>query len=628
MMSGKEAGEVMYFKETPCFIEGNGKLRKPQIEAYLRIQSHFTSSPQEEALVVLPTGTGKSGLIAIAPFGISEGRVLIITPGHVTKKSIAKTMEALDENFWINTNVLFDIQDNPVLVSFENEVLDSELNSANIIYTNVQRLNSGNGLLSRVQRDHFDMIIIDEAHHAPADSWQTVINYFSNAKVLHVTGTPYRGDGVVVPGKKIHETKLSEVMESRYVKWLRNKTIESEEITFYLEDGRILSLDEAKNLKDEAWVQKSVAMSDACSLEIIRKSIEELEQLKKISPQVPHKIMASACSIKHAEKLELLFKSEGMSAVLIHSKMSRDEQDIKFQEIEQHKYNVVVNVDMMGEGYDHKYLTVAALFRPYKSLNRFAQVIGRVLRAIPDNEITRYEVDNNAIVIYHDELGLDELWEFFKKEVDDIGRYKKVREIELGDDEYEKRETLYGQAVINGESIEQVDSYSGLIDFHNEFEIAKNLIFEETEAKRQELKSIGMDDELIEETLEKMARKKIRAKTDEFNHIYNEKRPLERRKMIRKILTEKIQLVAVDLLEEFNIEPKENTLYLKFERLLPQFTKPTTNNDGVLVIFMNTKIKIKFAGRDVMEIEDLISAQEYLEDNLKPELERILHGIS
>ncbi|MGG4498439.1 DEAD/DEAH box helicase [Brevibacillus reuszeri] len=618
----------MYFMETPCFIEGNSKLRKPQIEAYLKIQSHFKASPHEEALVVLPTGTGKSGLIAIAPFSVCAGRVLIITPGHVTKKSIAKTIEALDDNFWINTNILFDIQDNPVLIPFENDVLDSELNNANIIYTNVQRLNSANGLLSRVKSDHFDMIIIDEAHHAPADSWQRALRYFSTAKILHVTGTPYRGDGVRVPGKKIHETKLSEVMESRYVKWLRNKTIESEQITFYLEDGSIISIDEAKELKDEAWVQKSVAMSDVCSLEIIRRSIEALNQLKKLSPHVPHKIMASACSIKHAERLEQLYKSEGMNPVLIHSKMPRDDQDIKFQEIEQHKYNVVVNVDMMGEGYDHKYLTIAALFRPYKSLNRFAQVIGRILRAIPEDQITKYEVDNNAIVIYHDELGLDELWGYFKKEVEDIGRYSKVREIEFSDVEYEKRETFYGQAVIQGESTESADSYSEIIDFNYEFEKAKNLILEETEAKRKELKSIGLDDDIIEETLEKMARKKIRAKSEEFNHIYNEKRPLERRKMIRKILTEKIQLVAVDLLDEFNIEPKGNSLYDKFKRVLPHYTKPTTNNDGVVVIYMNTKIKIRFAGRDVMEIEDLISAQDYLENDLRPELERILHGIT
>jgi hypothetical protein len=106
-------------------IEGNNKLRKPQIEAYLRIQSHFKSDPDKEALVFLPTGTGKSGLIAIAPYGICDGRLLIATPGNVTKKSIAKTIEALDENFWINNNVFFNIEDNPVLVSFENGRLNS-----------------------------------------------------------------------------------------------------------------------------------------------------------------------------------------------------------------------------------------------------------------------------------------------------------------------------------------------------------------------------------------------------------------------------------------------------------------------------------------------------------------------
>ncbi|MEC0105352.1 DEAD/DEAH box helicase family protein [Paenibacillus taichungensis] len=618
----------MYFMDTSYFIEGNSKLRQPQLEAYLKIQAHFSNDTNEEALVVLPTGTGKSGLIAIAPFGICRGRVLIITPGHVTKKSIAKTIETLDENFWINSNVLFSIEDNPILISFENDVLDSELHSADIIYTNVQKINSANGLLSRVNPNHFDMIIVDEAHHAAAESWKRAIEYFPDAKVLHVTGTPYRGDGVIVPGKRIHETKLSEVMEKRYVKWLRNKTVQSENINFYLPDGTVLSLDEAKQLRDNTWVQKSVAMSDSCSLEIIRRSIEELTTLKGLSPQVPHKIMASACSIKHAQRVEELYREEGLKAVLIHSKQSPEEQDRKFKEIEQHKVDVVVNVDMMGEGYDHKYLTIAALFRPYKSLNRFAQVIGRVLRAIPDEEITKYEIDNNALVIYHEELGLEELWSYFKQELEDIGKYRKVREIEPTDYDFEHRETIYGEVRLDGNTSEAIDSFSHVINFQFEFEKAKNSIDEEKEIKRKQLQEIGLDHEIIEETLANMTRKNIRAKTDEFSHLYNEKRPLERRKMIRKLLTEKVQLTAIVALENNGIEAKDNQLYEKMVRFLPSYVKPNTKNDGVLVIFMNTKIKKRFAGRDIMEIEDLINAQTYLEDELKEEVERILYGIA
>lgn len=49
-------------------IEGNKKLRTPQIEAYIKIKEFFSDPNNKEALVVLPTGTGKSGLISIAPF--------------------------------------------------------------------------------------------------------------------------------------------------------------------------------------------------------------------------------------------------------------------------------------------------------------------------------------------------------------------------------------------------------------------------------------------------------------------------------------------------------------------------------------------------------------------------------
>lgn len=616
----------MYFLDTQCYIEGNKKLRKPQIEAYLKIVSHFKNNPKEEALVVLPTGTGKSGLISIAPYGVCKGRVLIITPGRVTKKSIAKTMEVLEDNFWINTDVIFNMEDLPVLVSYENDLFDSELDSADIVYTNVQKLNinSKNSLLKKVNSDFFDMIIVDEAHHAPANTWQKALSYFKEAKVLHVTGTPYRGDGIEVPGKLIHETKLSEVMEAGYVKWLRNKTLSSSNIYFIDENNKKLSIEEAKKLHDEEWIQRSVAMSDECSLEIIRSSIKELKELKKHSPNVPHKIMASACSIKHAERLHALYIKEGMKAILIHSKMPKKLQDERFKDIELNKCDVVINVGMMGEGYDHQFLTIATLFRPYKSLNMFAQVIGRVLRAIPKEIITKHALDNNALVIYHKELGMDNLWDYFRKETIEMERYKKIKEINFTDCEYEKREVLYGKPVIDGEIVEFKDSYSGNIDFNYEYEKAKALIDEELDKKRVELRQLGWNDEDIEKTLKGLAQDRTKKKSGELNKLYNEKRPLERRKMIKSMLDEKVKLLSVNLLEELEIEEKGFELYPKFDKKIP--VKNKIKNDGVIVVYINTKLKNKFSSRDEMEIEDLLRAEEYLDNELKFELRRILNG--
>ena len=199
----KHKGVLMsYFKNTSVNIEGNSKLRSPQIEAYLKIQNYFKENPSGEALVVLPTGTGNSGLISIAPFGISNGRVLIITPGLVTKNSISKTQESLQDNFWINFDVIFGLNNLPIINEYSSELTNEHLESSNIIYSNIQRIigESDKSLLNRVPRDFFDMIIIDESHHSTADSWQKVLDYFVDSKKLHVTGTPFRGDNQPIPG--------------------------------------------------------------------------------------------------------------------------------------------------------------------------------------------------------------------------------------------------------------------------------------------------------------------------------------------------------------------------------------------------------------------------------------------
>ena len=170
---------MSYFKETAANIVGNKKLRAPQLQAYLRIQEFFSTPENKEALVVLPTGTGKTGLISIAPFGVSEGRVLIITPGLVTKQSIQKAQEILEDNFWVNFDIIFDPMDLPSLSEYSSSISMEHLEASNIIYSNIHRLtgDNPNALINRVDPDFFDLVIVDEAHHAPANSWKTTLEY-------------------------------------------------------------------------------------------------------------------------------------------------------------------------------------------------------------------------------------------------------------------------------------------------------------------------------------------------------------------------------------------------------------------------------------------------------------------
>lgn len=589
---------MSYFIETAANILGNNKLRKPQIEAYLKIQEFFKENANGEALVVLPTGTGKSGLISIAPFGVCNGRVLIITPGLVTKQSIQKTQELLEDNFWINFDVLFSAADIPIITEYSADLSEKHLLDSQIIYSNIQRLGSirESGLINRVEPDFFDMIIVDESHHAPADSWREVLKYFSNAKILHVTGTPFRGDKQALPGIQIHETALSEVMRDRYVKWLRKETVNAQTLYFTIPDspGIKFTKDQVLAIKDKDWLERSVALSQECSMDVIEHSVIRLQELKKLSPTVPHKILAVGCSILHAEDITKWYAQCGMKTVIIHSEMSKEDIDSAFKKVDQHECDVVISVNMLMEGYDHKYLSILAIFRPYRSTNAFAQIVGRVLRTIPENEITAFEIDNNALIIYHEETGLDLMWQDFQGEIE-RGKRQRVKEYPNLESEYEKKDNFLAGVSSNDTFVSAQDSYLNDINFNELFEL-KRLEIDSNVNKKLETfsgdESLDAEDlAILKERLLAKESKKVAILDIDPNLVA--KRPDKARKEMREILVKKAQDEATNLLSDYNLDDKGTELYAVFSRFLPHI-KPNTPNDGVLVMYINVKLAKKF----------------------------------
>ncbi|MFM9745600.1 helicase-related protein, partial [Streptomyces brasiliscabiei] len=89
--------------------------------------------------------------------------------------------------------------------------------------------------------------------------------------------------------------------------------------------------------------------------------------------------------------------------------MDKNELNSKFNDIENNRVDVVVNVSMMGEGYDHKYFSVAAIFRPFRSPLPYEQFVGRILRIIPEGNVS----DNIGSVVAHKFLYLNKLWNYY-----------------------------------------------------------------------------------------------------------------------------------------------------------------------------------------------------------------------
>lgn len=411
-----------YFMASMPNISNNPNIRQPQLEAYTEIYNYFSSNNYEDrsAIVVLPTGVGKTGVMGLAPFHICKKRTLIITPGSTIRDTVLDNLDPFNpDNFWYKRKIFKNDVFLPNVIEYDGlKTPDEVLNSANIVILNVQKLQArlDSSLLNRVDKDFFDFIIIDEAHHSVASTWVDCIEHFKAAKVLKLTGTPFRTDNEPLVGKLIYKYPLSRAMSNNYVKSLSNIQYVPDllKLTIDKNDSKLYTIDElySLNLRDQDWISRSVALSEECSESIVVSSINHLKD-KKLGSTVPHKIIAIACSIEHAKQIAVLYEKHGIKTAIVHSGLSDEDKDIAFKNIETHRVEAVIHVAMLGEGYDHRYLSIAAIFRPFRNELPYTQFIGRILRYIPEGNAK----DNVGIVISHKHLFLDKLWEKYKKEI-------------------------------------------------------------------------------------------------------------------------------------------------------------------------------------------------------------------
>lgn len=615
-----------YFTKSRPNIIQNGNLREPQIQAYKECKNFFSGATErKEALITLPTGTGKTGLIAIAPYGIAKKRVLVITPQTVVNNSIMVSLDTQNhKNFWLFTEVFSEQKELPVVVEYNKNVTKGTLERANFVVLNIHKLQERleSSLLHLVDDDFFDLIIIDEAHHSEAYTWKNTIKTFKNAHVIKVTGTPFRSDGVKISGEKIYTYPLSKAMVNGYVKSLERFKYIPEKMEFTIEGHeKTYTLEEIKelNLKEHEWISKQVALSRASNMSVVKKSIELLNEMRNKTKN-PHKIVSVACSIKHAHQLKDIYEENNCRVAIVHSHMEKNELNNEFRKIDNHEVDVVVNVALLGEGYDHKFLSIAAIFRPFRSDLPYQQFIGRVLRAItPSDAISVNTFDNIAKVVHHKELGLDDLWDKYKKEIIKSGIIEEIRREKAKNKSYESEDLLESKIT---ESSNHNIEHDTFIDT----ELLKIRKIEEEEENKK-IKSLM---EALGDIDEETARKMLEVMNEPEERIL---RPDLYQADLRKELDLKIrEEIIPSIIADFNLELDGYDLYnyrkhifpFQTQRILGQSKK---DNGACLGIHFNNSLK-DFIGnpRNMWEIEDYEKANKELNnivDFIYDKIERV-----
>ena len=403
-----------FFMATTFDIEENTRLRDPQRESHKQIREHFARSITH-AILQIPVGCGKTGIIATLPFGISRGRVLVIAPNTTIRKGIAEALDlASPKCFWNKARVLPDVSKGPYAAILDGPSANiHDCTESHFVVTNIQQLaSSADRWLPQFPPNFFDMILVDEGHHNVADSWMKVFDRFPAAKVISLTATPFRGDGQPLKGEIVYRYSYAKAMMNGYIKQIHSVNVAPSEIYFtYHSDVRKHTLEEVLELREESWFRKGVALSPECNKHIAEASILRCLSLRK-QTGLKHQIIASACSVDHARQIRSIYEQLGMTSREIYSEMDPDKQETVIQQLKDGKLDCIVQVQMLGEGFDHPQLSVAAVFRPFRSLSPYVQFVGRIMRVIHQDDPAH--PDNQGYVVSHVGLNNDANWRDFR----------------------------------------------------------------------------------------------------------------------------------------------------------------------------------------------------------------------
>jgi DNA repair protein RadD len=222
-----------------------------------------------------------------------------------------------------------------------------------------------------------DLLVIDEAHHATATSYRRIIDvaYAKNPKMqlFGVTATPQRCDGVglrAVFSNVADQVRLGELIASGHLVPPR---------TFVVDVGTQDAL---------AQVKKTSLDFDMSAVESIMNTVpinaRVIEQWRRHAADRQTIIFCS--TVAHAEDVGRAFSEAGIANVVVHGELSETERKSRLFAYETNQAQVVVNVAVLTEGYDHTPTSCIVLLRPSSHKSTLIQMVGRGLRTVDLSE--------------------------------------------------------------------------------------------------------------------------------------------------------------------------------------------------------------------------------------------------
>jgi ATP-dependent helicase IRC3 len=315
----------------------------------------------KRGLVILPTGLGKTVSLTRAPsiLGISKPDVTLIIAhrGELIEQTVRK-VQGWDPSTWV-----------------EVEMAERRASAmSEVVVASVQSLQGSRleDFLVRFAR-RIKLLIVDEAHHATAQSYRTLIERVleerPDAMVIGFTATPNRSD------KTGLSAVFDEVVYHRDIKWA-------------IHDGYLVPV--------SCWRVRTKTSLDAVKVNHGEFSQHELSDavnndarndmiVSAYSEYTPGKKAIVFCvDVAHAHALAARFRGAGINAAFAHGGTPKHERAEILRDFKSGKISVLANCSLWTEGFDEPSVEVVIGARPTKSSLLYTQMAGRGLRPLDE----------------------------------------------------------------------------------------------------------------------------------------------------------------------------------------------------------------------------------------------------
>jgi ATP-dependent helicase IRC3 len=349
------------------------QLRQYQRECLAAIFERYKAGARRQ-IVCLPTGTGKTVIFAQFPsfFRMKRRMLVLAHRAELLQQARDKLLAA-----------------NPALKVEIEQAGQSASESSDVVVASVPTIGRrGSRRLAGLDPDQFSIVVIDEAHHATAETYRRIVEHLGlqrpETKKLLVgfTATPKRSDGIgldAVFDEISFSRTIPEMMQGGYLAPVAGYRVETN-----------VDLSRVKTSMGDFVVSQ---LSDAVNIEsrnaLVVKAFREL---------VPDRRTLVFCvDVAHALDLAAAFSHYGITAAPVTGDTPPDERRGTLAAFSSGRLQVLTNCMVLTEGYDEPAVDGILLARPTKSALLYTQMIGRGTRPHPGKtDVTVVDVVDNS----------------------------------------------------------------------------------------------------------------------------------------------------------------------------------------------------------------------------------------